>query len=215
MGEDRPQPPVQRVQVHASKGTITVSLHAEGDSVELEVRDTGSGIPREELPHIFERFHRVEGTRGRTQEGTGIGLALVRELVKLHGGEMSGESSRMSAAHSRHAIPAAHTHQPGCDRATGATIAPRQRVRLRMWKRRSGGSRSPSAQHTPRSRAMDREGRRFTGQEFCLRTTTPTCATMSRGCLREQHDVEAVGDGQSGARRLRSQGGPTWCSPTS
>ncbi len=54
---------------------------------ELTVRDTGMGIPAEELPHLFERFHRVEGARARTHEGTGIGLALVHELVQLHGGE--------------------------------------------------------------------------------------------------------------------------------
>jgi PAS domain S-box-containing protein len=51
----------------------------------VTVRDTGSGIPPEELPHVFERFRRVEGARGRSIEGSGIGLALVQELVKLHG----------------------------------------------------------------------------------------------------------------------------------
>ena len=56
-------------------------------SAKLSVRDTGTGIPPEEMPRLFERFHRVEGTRGRTHEGTGIGLALVQELVKLHGGQ--------------------------------------------------------------------------------------------------------------------------------
>ncbi len=44
--------------------------------------------PDSELPHIFERFHRVEGTKGRSFEGTGIGLALISELVKLHGGDV-------------------------------------------------------------------------------------------------------------------------------
>ena len=57
-----------------------------GDSVELFVRDTGTGIPTEEMPHIFERFHRVKSARGRSYEGTGIGLALVQELARLHGG---------------------------------------------------------------------------------------------------------------------------------
>ena len=66
-------------------GGITVRL-ARGRRVKLAVQDTGSGIPPEELPRLFERFHRVEGTKGRTHEGTGIGLALVQELVKIHGG---------------------------------------------------------------------------------------------------------------------------------
>jgi signal transduction histidine kinase/DNA-binding response OmpR family regulator len=73
-------------------GRVSLALRAAGDSVELEVRDTGVGIPAEELPRIFDRFHRVEGTRARTHEGSGIGLALVNELVRLHGGEVTAAS---------------------------------------------------------------------------------------------------------------------------
>ncbi len=70
-------------------GQIAVSLQRRAAQVALIVADTGLGIARKELPRLFERFHRVEGARGRTHEGTGIGLALVHELVKLHGGEVS------------------------------------------------------------------------------------------------------------------------------
>jgi len=63
----------------------------EGAAV-LAVRDTGTGIPAAELPNLFNRFHRVEGARGRTQEGTGIGLALVLELARLHGGTVGVDS---------------------------------------------------------------------------------------------------------------------------
>ena len=73
-------------------GSISVRLRrAETDAV-LEVTDTGIGVPEHELPRLFERFHRVEGSVGRTQEGSGIGLALVQELVKLHGGTVEVES---------------------------------------------------------------------------------------------------------------------------
>jgi signal transduction histidine kinase len=74
------------------EGEIAVRLHAVGTQIELSVSDTGTGIPAEELAKIFDRFHRVEGARGRSFEGTGIGLALVRELVKQHGGEVRVES---------------------------------------------------------------------------------------------------------------------------
>ncbi|HEY7023131.1 MAG TPA: PAS domain S-box protein [Ktedonobacterales bacterium] len=76
-------------------GGITVTLHAVngGEGVELMVRDSGVGIPAAELPRIFERFHRVEGTRARTHEGSGIGLALTQELVRLHGGTIRIESA--------------------------------------------------------------------------------------------------------------------------
>lgn len=80
---------------HTFEGTIAVTLHAveEGRAVELTVRDTGVGVPAVELPRLFERFHRVEGARARTVEGSGIGLALVQELVRLHGGSIYAESA--------------------------------------------------------------------------------------------------------------------------
>ncbi|MBQ1036581.1 SpoIIE family protein phosphatase [Micromonospora sp. C81] len=69
-------------------GEIRVRVRAVDDMARLDVTDSGIGIVPEELPHVFERFHRVPGVRARTHEGTGIGLALVRELVEMHGGEV-------------------------------------------------------------------------------------------------------------------------------
>ena len=74
-------------------GRVRISVHSRGRYLEMQVEDTGTCIPAAELPHIFERFHRVEGAKGRTIEGTGIGLALVQELVKLHGGSIRAESA--------------------------------------------------------------------------------------------------------------------------
>jgi len=73
-------------------GGIKVSLEEKSDHVELTVQDTGIGIPKDELPHLFERFHRVQDERARTAEGSGIGLAVVNELVKLHGGTIKVQS---------------------------------------------------------------------------------------------------------------------------
>jgi PAS domain S-box-containing protein len=75
------------------EGSIDVRLRDADGSVELTISDTGVGIPTDELPHVFVRFHRVEGQHGRTHEGSGIGLALVRELVNLHGGEVRVSSA--------------------------------------------------------------------------------------------------------------------------
>jgi PAS domain S-box-containing protein len=77
-------------------GEIEVALRALPKHAELTVRDTGVGIAEEELPHIFERFHRVRGSRARSQEGAGIGLALVDELVRRHHGRIRA-SSRLDA----------------------------------------------------------------------------------------------------------------------
>jgi signal transduction histidine kinase len=93
-------------------GEIAVSLRAEGGRVELSVRDTGTGIPKEELPHIFERFHQVKGARGRSYEGSGIGLALVQELVRLHGGEVRVESTLGQGTVFTLSLPFGNAHLP-------------------------------------------------------------------------------------------------------
>jgi PAS domain S-box-containing protein len=94
------------------EGGITVEVQPEGDRVSLRVRDTGVGIPAAELPHVFERFHRVAGSRSRTHEGTGIGLALVHELVKLHGGAVQVESSEGAGTTFTVTIPLGRDHLP-------------------------------------------------------------------------------------------------------
>ena len=93
-------------------GRITVLLRAEDDRAVLEVSDTGTGISEEELPRIFERFHRVEGARGRSHEGTGIGLALVEELVKLHGGRITATSRPGEGSTFRVFLPFGLSHLP-------------------------------------------------------------------------------------------------------
>ncbi|NIH67134.1 ATP-binding protein [Modestobacter marinus] len=70
-------------------GGIQLVLRGEPDQVVLTVTDTGIGIPADELPRVFDRFHRVQGSLARHREGTGIGLALVRELAGLHGGTVT------------------------------------------------------------------------------------------------------------------------------
>jgi signal transduction histidine kinase len=92
------------------EGKIEVRLTWHGSYVELQVCDTGVGIPDTELARIFERFHRVAGSRGRTFEGTGIGLALVKELTELHGGSVSVESKEGSGTRFVVRIPSGFAH---------------------------------------------------------------------------------------------------------
>ncbi|WP_228058470.1 PAS domain-containing sensor histidine kinase [Nostoc sp. LEGE 12447] len=93
-------------------GTITVRLQRDRNTVNLIVEDTGIGIPEAEISHLFERFYQVKGLQGRSFEGSGIGLSLVQELVKLHGGTISvtsvlGEGSRFTVS-----IPTGCAHLP-------------------------------------------------------------------------------------------------------
>ena len=91
-------------------GEIEVALREQDGFARLTVRDTGTGIRADQLGKLFDRFHRVEGARGRSFEGSGIGLALVRELVKLHQGDIQVESEeeRGSAFHVTIPLGAAH-----------------------------------------------------------------------------------------------------------
>ncbi len=99
-------------------GGINVALPKAGDNVELRVSDTGAGIPQEELGRVFDRFHRIENTRSRTHEGSGIGLALVQELVKLHGGSIHVESVLGEGSTFTVSVPLGKAHLPA-DRIGG------------------------------------------------------------------------------------------------
>jgi signal transduction histidine kinase len=94
------------------KGLIEVRLRNAGAHFELTVRDTGIGIPADELPKLFERFYRVADARGRTHEGSGIGLALVQDLVRLRGGAVAAESVYGKGATFRVRIPLGNSHLP-------------------------------------------------------------------------------------------------------
>jgi PAS domain S-box-containing protein len=107
------------------EGEIEVSLRQADGQVLLAVRDTGVGIPAEEMPHMFERFHRSRGSRSRTHEGTGIGLALVQELVHLHGGTIEVASLENQGTTFMVGIPTGTAHLPpdhiGTRRGTTST----------------------------------------------------------------------------------------------
>ena len=73
-------------------GTVTLAARQVNGYVEIRVSDTGMGIPPEELPHIFDRFYRVDRARTRRQGGTGLGLSLVRSIAEAHGGRVEVDS---------------------------------------------------------------------------------------------------------------------------
>ena len=91
-------------------GEIRVHLRADGAGAELRVTDTGTGISAQDLPRIFDRFSRIENARRRSHEGSGIGLALVRELVEMHGGSIGVESALGKGTTFTVKLPFGQTH---------------------------------------------------------------------------------------------------------
>lgn len=88
-----------------SGGSITLSARTVEQSVEVTVADTGAGIPAEELPHIFERFYRVDRSRSRETGGGGLGLAIVKAIVQAHGGHISATSVVGEGTQMRFTLP--------------------------------------------------------------------------------------------------------------
>ena len=105
-------------------GEIAVKLRIVGDNFELTIRDTGTGIPQDEVPKLFERFHRVAGAQGRTHEGSGIGLALVQELARLHGGLVTAESRFGRGSTFRVLVPTGSRHLPASQIGAARTQVP-------------------------------------------------------------------------------------------
>jgi signal transduction histidine kinase len=94
------------------EGQIAISLQLEGDDAALRVRDTGVGVPETEIPHVFERFHRIRDVAARSHEGSGIGLALVNELARLHVGTVRVESRPGVGSTFTVCVPRGSAHLP-------------------------------------------------------------------------------------------------------
>ena len=102
------------------EGSIGVSLAAEDGRAVVRVTDTGIGVPADEMPRLFERFHRIENARSRSNEGSGIGLALVQELVGLHGGTVTAESTEGAGTSFTISLPLGAGHLPATALAPAA-----------------------------------------------------------------------------------------------
>lgn len=91
-------------------GAVRVTVEADVQTARVTVRDSGPGIPAADLPHVFDRFHRVDESAARGQPGTGIGLALAKELVDLHGGALTAASEEGFGSTFTAALPLGRAH---------------------------------------------------------------------------------------------------------
>ncbi len=97
------------VKYNRPGGRVEVSAFVEGDQVAVRVKDTGIGIPQEDIPRLFERFYRVDKARSRERGGTGLGLAIAKEIVEQHNGTIQVESQLDQGTAVTIRIPAAPT----------------------------------------------------------------------------------------------------------
>jgi len=184
------------------EGEIEVALRQVGRTAQLTVRDTGTGISAEQLPHIFERFHRVEGTRARTHEGTGIGLALVQELVRLHGGTATVRSVYGVGTTLTVTIPLGWAHLPAERLGGSSTLAEASRAsrhyaeEANRWvpesSRESADQAQDSALPAGRSRVL-------------LADDNADMRDYVHRLLFDRYEVEAVPDGEAALAAIRRQ----------
>jgi signal transduction histidine kinase len=195
------------------QGEIKVVLTWHGGHAELCVSDTGTGIPADELPHIFDRFHRVEQSRGRSFEGTGIGLSLVQDLVKLHGGgvqvsSVEGRGSRFTVS-----IPGGTAHLPAdqilhtSDAAPSDVRASPYFIEASQWVPRSDGTVQPdgAAEVSTAPQRLSPPPSPVQSARILVVDDNADMREYLCRLLRARWDVEAAGDGQAALSSARAR----------
>jgi PAS domain S-box-containing protein len=181
------------------EGEIEVALRRVAQTAQLSVRDTGTGISEEQLPHIFERFHRVEGTRARTHEGTGIGLALVQELVKLHGGTTAVRSVYGAGTTLTVTIPLGSAHLPA-DRLRSSAV-PATPSGISRYYAEEASRWVPDTEGGTPKRPESSDGR----PRVLLADDNADMRDYVHKLLSGSYDVEAVSDGEAALAAIRRQ----------
>ena len=179
------------------EGGISLRVRDAGTSVELIVSDSGTGIPVEALPRMFERFHRVEDARGRSHEGSGIGLALVNELVKLHGGSIAVQSKLGEGTTFTVTIPKGSAHLPAArvkasPEATSSTAS------------RADAYVAEALGWLPEAERAPTPGRPQITQRILLADDNADLREYVRRLLAEHYDVYAVADGRAALEAVRA-----------
>jgi PAS domain S-box-containing protein len=197
-------------------GEIEVALRefresgAEPGFVELAVRDTGIGISEDELPKIFQRFYRIENARGRTHEGTGIGLSLVQELVALHGGTITVESVFGQGSHFKVRMPMGYAHLPAArikanaPRAAASTrISAEAYVEEAMsWLPRAAAEKEEDSVLTMPTDGLIRAGH---GARIIIADDNVDMRDYIRRLLAPNYRVETVADGGAALEAARRE----------
>jgi len=194
------------------QGEVLVHLRRDNAECVLDVIDTGVGVAAESLPRLFERFYRVEGAQGRTHEGSGIGLALVQELVNLHRGTIEAHSMLGKGTTFTVRIPFGTEHLPQASVVASATDAATPSAAQSFVQEAMRWL--PDSSNTVRTLrpALDvvepGEDRRFAatfGARIVLADDNADMRAYVRGLLTPLYVVEAVADGEAALEAARRQ----------
>lgn len=189
-------------------GEIAVRLgHESGWSV-LEVGDTGTGIPADQLPRLFDRFHRIEGARGRSFEGSGIGLALVKELVEQHGGTIEAESQEGQGSLFRVRLPAGKAHLPASQLREARSAEPAATKARAYVEEALSWLPDMDSEALPIDDAAVGEplaGAQIARSRILLADDNADMRNYVRRLLQVRHDCTAVADGEAALECLRAE----------
>ncbi len=177
------------------EGEISVEVRDAGERFEVKVSDTGTGIPGDALPRMFERFYRVEGARGRSHEGSGIGLALVQELVRLHGGEIGVASALGKGTTFTISIPKGSAHLPA--KHIKRALAPASNDR------RAGAYVEEALSWLPTVAQTQTQAQSRHFHRVLLADDNADLREYARRLLAEHYEVEVVDDGESALQAAR------------
>lgn len=178
------------------QGEIGIRLADTGTQFALSVHDTGTGIDEASLPRLFERFHRIEGSGGRSHEGSGIGLALVQELVRIHGGTIDVRSVKGSGSTFTIAIPKGCTHLPATQ-VQAPQDSPHDSTRAKQYLNEvldwiDAAPRTPADATAPQRRAR-----------VLLADDNPDLRAYVQRLLADYYDVDLAADGEAALRAAR------------
>ena len=192
-------------------GSISIRLRDVGGRVELSISDTGVGIPPGALPHVFERFHRVDGQRGRTHEGSGIGLALVRELVNQLGAEVRvdsevdrGTTFTVSLPYGEARAPAAAATAPR-DTSTAIRATAFVEEALRWLPQAADTKPAPAEILREAANPPANDAAPGTRARVLVADDNVDMRNYVRRLLASRYDVETVGNGVEALQAVREQ----------
>ncbi len=198
-------------------GTIRIAVRAEHGQAVVTVTDTGTGIPAAEMPRLFERFHRIQNARSRSNEGSGIGLALVQELIALHGGSITAATIEGAGTTFTVRLPFGHAHLPadalvpaGHAATVSATADPFVAEALRWLPNTAhngadGALTRPGYEEvTPGNDASAHAGRARTARVLIADDNADMREYLTRLLRAAGYHVIAVNDGQAALEAIRA-----------